>query len=153
MWGARWGRSSFHLEREQMWAHMQHVHKPDEAIHCWEEWVMERHRIQLLWAKESHKSEKLSANSQLDQKVNLLEVYRIVHRNEENIEIFNFNLKGREPDQLHETTRQKLIGSVFKMQPSGWINPSNFFVFLSVYSCKNKSWHISENSTKEKQEV
>lgn len=105
-----------------MWAHVQHVHKPDEEIHCWEEWGMERHRIQPLGAKGSHKSEKLSglqASSQLDQKVSLLEGYRIVHRNEDNIKIFNFNLKGREPDQLRETTRQKLMGTVFRMPPSG----------------------------------
>lgn len=46
--------------REQMRAHVQHVHKPDEEIHCWQEWVMEGHRIQRLGAKGSHKSEKLS---------------------------------------------------------------------------------------------
>lgn len=37
--------------------------------------------------------------------MSLLESYRIVHRNKEKIKIFNFNLKGQEPDQHCETTR------------------------------------------------
>lgn len=52
-------------------------------------------------------------------------------------------------NQIHGNIRQKAMGCAFRMPPSGWINPSNFFVFMSFFTHRNQSWYASKENARE----